>query len=166
MRKSRRFVVKSFKAKRDKQRNWLGKLADFISDIFGTTQFLLINAAFFAVWIVLNINGLVLEKPFDPYPYGLLTMIVSLEAIFLSIIVLISQNRVSKIDDLREEVDLQVNVIAEREITKIMNMLNLLLEKHGIDLSDDQELKSMLQPVESEKLEETLEKEIQSQRYS
>ena len=51
-------------------------------------------------------------KPFDPYPFGFLTMVVSLEAIILAILVLISQNRASRVDDIREEIDLQVNIIA------------------------------------------------------
>ena len=87
-------------------------------------------------------------------------MIVSLEAIILSVFVLISQNRTAKVDDLREETHLQLNLIAEREITKIMKMIALLLEKQGIDISQDPELKKMLRPVSEGEIEKRLEREI------
>jgi uncharacterized membrane protein len=85
---------------------------------------------------------------------------VSLEAIILAIFVLISQNRTSKVDDLREETHLQLNLISEREITKLMKMVALLLNKQGIDLSEDPELKKMIRPVSEEEIEKMLEKEI------
>ena len=98
--------------------------------------------------------------PFDPFPFSLLTTIVSLEAIILAIFVLISQNRTAKVDDLREETHLQINLIAEKEITKVMKMLAILLEKQGVDLSQDPELKKLLKPVSEEEIERRLEKEI------
>jgi uncharacterized membrane protein len=97
---------------------------------------------------------------FDPYPFIFLTTFVSLEAIILAIFVLISQNRAVKIDDLREEVDLQVNLIAQKEITKVMRMLAILLQKQGVDLSEDPELKKLLRPISEEEIEKKLEKEI------
>jgi len=79
----------------------------------------------------------------DPYPFGLLTMIVSLEAIFLSIIVLISQNRAAKIADLREEIDFQVNVQAEREITAILRILDKIQHSMNVKHQDDAMIKQM-----------------------
>jgi uncharacterized membrane protein len=95
-----------------------------------------------------------------PYPFNLLTTAVSLEAIFLAISVLISQNRSARVDDIREELHLQINLIAEKEITKIMKMTAMLLEKHGVDVSNDPELKKLLKPVIESELEKKLEKEI------
>lgn len=65
-----------------------------------------------------------------------------------------------KVDDLREEIHLQVNLIAEKEITKILKMVALLVEKQGMDLSQDPELKKLLRPISEEELEKKLEKEI------
>jgi uncharacterized membrane protein len=90
----------------------------------------------------------------------LLTTFVSLEAIILAIFVLISQNRSLKVDDIREETHLQINIITEREITKLMKMVVILLEKQGVDLSQDPELKKMLKPVSESEIEKQLEKEI------
>ena len=80
--------------------------------------------------------------------------------IILCVFVLIPKTRTAKVDDLREETHLQLNLIAEREITKIMKMLTLLLEKEGIDISQDPELKKMLRPVSEAEIEKRLEREI------
>ncbi|MBK8035074.1 MAG: DUF1003 domain-containing protein [Chloroflexi bacterium] len=87
-------------------------------------------------------------------------MIVSLEAIFLSIIVLISQNRGERVADLRQEMDLQLDILTEDELTKMMRMLALLLEKQGLDVSNDTELQEMLRPTNIEKIQTILEEQI------
>ena len=158
--KSRRRVIQSFEAKSKASRTFSEKIADSITSHLGSMTFLLINALWFFIWIIINLGLLPIIPAFDPFPFGLLTMVVSLEAIFLAIIVLISQNRAARIDDLREEVDLQINTIAEEEITKIMELQILLLEKNGIDVSKDVELKEMLEPLNPAKIEELIEEQI------
>lgn len=148
------------KAKADAKRTTVEKIADNMTSSFGTMTFLVLNVLLFAIWIFINTSQVKGIAPFDPYPFNLLTMIVSLEAIILSVFVLISQNRTAKVDDLREETHLQLNLIAEREITKIMKMIALLLEKQGIDISQDPELKKMLRPVSEGEIEKRLEREI------
>jgi uncharacterized membrane protein len=73
----------------------------------------------------------------------------------------VSQNRSANIDDIREEIDLQINVITEREITKILAILVRIAEKNNIDLSQDIELKQMLEPVNISKIEQILEQQIE-----
>jgi uncharacterized membrane protein len=136
------------------------RLADKLTAGFGSMPFLLINCLWFLIWIVLNLGIIPAVPVFDPFPFGLLTMIVSLEAIILAIIVLISQNRAARIADLREEVALQVEEISEQEITKLLELMVRLLEKEGIDLSQDVQLRAMLQPTDTELLTEELEKEV------
>jgi uncharacterized membrane protein len=155
-----RHIIRSLKAQADEKRTASEKIADWITNTFGTMTFLIINVIWFAVWIVLNINLIPGVQPFDPFPFGFLTMAVSLEAIILAIFVLISQNRGQRVDDLRQEMDLQVDLIAEEEITKLLKMVSLLLEKHGIEVSQDQELQDMLTPTNVEKLEKILENQI------
>ncbi len=118
---SSRKIIKSLKAKANAKRTIFEKFADFSTSVAGSFSFLLLNLLWFLGWILINTNTISVPGivAFDPFPFGLLTMIVSLEAIALAILVLISQNRASKIDDIREEIDLQVNVTAEQEITKI-----------------------------------------------
>lgn len=156
----RKRIFRSMKAKADAKRTALERLADTMTSHFGSNLFLFLNVFLFIVWIIINTHQIKSIAPFDPFPFNLLTMFVSLEAIILSIYVLISQNRTTKIDDLREETHLQLNLISEREITKIIKLLALLLEKEGIDLSQDPELKRMVRPLSEEEIEKRLEREI------
>ena len=157
---SRRRILRSIKAKADAKRTNMERMADWMTSNFGSNTFLLLNIFLFVGWILVNTNQIQSIPAFDPFPFNLLTNIVSLEAIILAIFVLISQNRTAKIDDLREETHLQLNLISEREITKIMKMTALLLEKEGIDLSQDPELKKMIRPISEEEIQKRLEKEI------
>ncbi len=117
--------------------------ADFLTTKFGTVWFLNLNILFFAVWIVINLNLIPGIATFDPFPFGLLTMIVSLEAIGLSIIVLVSQNRAAKIDTIREEIDLQINMHAEREITKVLRLLDDIQRHLKMRSKNDPEARAM-----------------------
>jgi uncharacterized membrane protein len=157
---SNRELVQSFKVRSDAKRTLSAKFADALTQGSGSMVFLILNFLWFAVWIIIN-TGLIPGIPiFDPFPFGLLTMIVSLEAIGLAIVVLISQNRAAQIADLREEVDLRMDMIAEEEITKLLSIVVQIAEKHGIDLSQDDDLQAMLEPTNTEAIEEMLENEI------
>lgn len=155
----RRQVIRSFKAKANARRTPAEKFADWLTNKFGSIVFLTINAIWFASWIIIN-QGLTPIKPFDPYPFSFLTMVVSLEAIFLAIIVLISQNREGRVAELREEIELQLSTVSEGEITKLINLMVMSLEKQGITLEADNELKAMLHPTNTQKLQDDLEKEL------
>ncbi len=96
----------------------LQKIADWIAWFSGSMQFLILNALIFIVWISINVFPLGIDQ-FDPFPFGLLTMIVSLEAIFLSCFVLISQNRQSEKDHIRSDIEYEVNIKAELEIAHL-----------------------------------------------
>lgn len=157
---SHKRVIKSVKAKADLKRTTMEKVADWFTAAFGSLTFLIFNSLFFASWLVINTKLISFIPAFDPFPFSLLTTIVSLEAIILAIFVLISQNRTERVDDLREEILLQLNITQEKEMIKIMKMLSLVLEKNGINISNDPELKKLLKPVSEEELERALEKEI------
>lgn len=157
----RRKAIKSFKARADAKRTATEKFADWLTSKLGSVVFLVANVSWFATWIVINTGMLPAIKPFDPFPFGLLTMIVSLEAIFLAIIVLISQNREARIGELREEIELRISTIAEAELTKLIQLVIILMEKQGINIDEDPELKKMLKPTDSNALEKELEKELE-----
>jgi len=89
-------------------------------------------------------------------------MIVSLEAIALAIVVLISQNREAQVAALREEVDIYINFRAEQELTKLLEMVALLLEKHGIATSTDTVLQAMLKEKDVDEIEDALEEELKT----
>lgn len=158
--KHHREKIKSFKAKMDMDRSVTDRAADFLTKFFGSIWFLILNAVWFVGWMLIN-TGMIPGIPaFDPFPYGLLTMIVSLEAIFLAIIVLISQNRAAHIADLREEVDLQLNVKAEQEITRMIIMLDEIHDHLGLNPEDDEELVMMKQKTDLNEIEKELAKEM------
>ena len=121
------------------QRTTEERLADAITDFSGRMYFVYFHIVWFAVWILINLGVLGIQ-PFDPYPFGLLTMIVSLEAIFLATFVLISQNRLSAEADRRADLDLQIGLLTEYELTRVLNMLDAIQDKMGIDNDNDQEL--------------------------
>ncbi len=148
----RRQFFKSFEAKSLKSRSILTQIADDLTSIFGSTGFLILNAIFFAQWIVINLGMIPSIKPWDPFPFGLLTMILSIEAIFLAIFILVSQNRSSYISSLREEVHLQVNLIAEEEITKVLQLLAEMRREMGVKKKDS-ELEMMLKRIDTNYIE-------------
>ncbi len=153
-------AIKSIKAKANLKRNWIEKIADLLTQRFGTVLFLSLNAIWFVLWLLINLGLISGAKPFDPFPFGLLTMIVSLEAIFLAIIVLISQNREEKITDLREEINLQIGIYSERELSKVLELMVLLLKKNNIDVSEDKQIQRMLKPFDMNRVEKVLEEQV------
>ena len=155
-----RQIIRSFEAKLSEKRTLAEKIADYFTKTFGSTGFFILNFLWFGIWVVWNSDVTPLPI-FDPYPFGLLTMIVSLEAIFLAVLVLISQNRAAKIDKLRSEVDLQINMIAEQEITKIISLLTILLEKQGVNTKEDPEVQKMLKRINLWEIEKKLEKQLE-----
>jgi uncharacterized membrane protein len=107
------------------------RVADVITDFSGRMRFVYLHLAWFALWILAN-SGALGIRPFDPFPYSLLTMIVSLEAIFLSAFVLITQNRMSLEAERRADLHLHVDLLAEHEITRVLCMLDAIQDKLGI----------------------------------
>ncbi|MDP2272452.1 MAG: DUF1003 domain-containing protein [Archangium sp.] len=112
---------------------WVQAIADAAADFSGRFSFLLVHAAWFAVWIALNV-GFFNVTPFDPFPFGLLTMIVSLEAIFLSCMVLISQNRSGQKERIRSEVEYEANIRAGLEVTQLHVKIDAMLDQLGTRL--------------------------------
>ena len=151
--------IHGYQAKHNLHKTKAERLADQVTEFTGSVAFLVINAVWFLVWIFINLNLIPGIKAFDPFPFALLTMIVSLEAIFLSIFVLISQNRQSKIADLRQEIDLQINMIAEEEITKVMQMVSVIYKMVGHKEESDPEILEMMKPLNIDEIEQRLEKE-------
>jgi uncharacterized membrane protein len=121
------------------ERTFEEKLADAITSFSGRMVFVYIHVIWFGGWILIN-TGKMGIKPFDPFPYGLLTMIVSLEAIFLSAFVLISQNRLRIEDMERAELDMHIGLLTEHELTQALQMLEGIEKKLGVSVPQKQEL--------------------------
>jgi uncharacterized membrane protein len=162
-RRRRRLVANrafgALKAQHNAERSLVEAAADALNALAASTPFLLFHVVWFAIWIPWNLGWLGF-KPFDPYPFGLLTMVVSLEAIFLSIFVLLSQKRESAIAELREELALQVNLRIEEESTKTLQLVAGLYTRLGHRVAEDPELADMMQPLDVAGLERALATQI------
>ncbi len=152
-------IIQSFEAKELRKRSWSVRLADDLTSTFGSFLFLSLNILFFILWILANTGNLSGVPIFDPFPFPLMTTAVSLEAIVLTLIVLMSQNRQSFISNLRQEIDMQLNIASEREITKILQILVQVAEKQGVKL-DDKDLNDMLKEIEVSYIERKLEEQL------
>jgi uncharacterized membrane protein len=99
-----------------------------LTRVTGSTTFIAVHILWFATWIALNVT----RYAFDAYPFNLLTLIVALEAIFLTSVILMTQNRMSRLADRRAHLDLQVNMLAEQELTAMLHMLHGLCTRAGV----------------------------------
>ena len=164
-RRRRRFVANrafgAIKAQHAAHRTPLERAADRLNAVASSTPFLLMHVLWFAGWILWN-TGHLGFAPFDPYPFGFLTLVVSLEAIFLSIFVLMSQKRESAIAELREELALQVNLRMEEEVTKTLQLVSGLYTRLGHVMGEDPDLHEMLEPLDVKLIEEGLLAEIKA----
>ncbi|MEA3210353.1 MAG: hypothetical protein QOE70_3410 [Chthoniobacter sp.] len=120
--------------------------------------FVWVHVVWFAVWIIGN-TALPI-KPIDPYPFNFLTLVVSLEAIFLSTFIMISENRQGRIDERRSHLDLQINLLAEQENTKMLKLLQGMATRLGVDPTKDPDVEVLEQATRPEKLVEQIEATI------
>ena len=136
-------------------------MSDAITRVTGNVTFVAANLAIFAAWIVLNTWGVGTLPPFDPFPFSLLTLVVSLEAIFLAIFVLMSQNRMARAADKRAHLDLQVDLLAEQELTTMLRMLHALCAKLRVDVDvDNEQMQDLLRDTDVDKLANALDRRM------
>ena len=128
-------------------RSLSARIGDAIATQAGRMWFIIVHLVWFAVWLSLNLNPKG-ASTFDPFPFSLLTMIVSLESIFLSLFILMSENRSSRVADERNHLDLQINLLAEDENTKMLQMLQAICEYHKLPIGEDPEIKALTRRTE------------------
>lgn len=124
--------------------SWAERTGDRVAGAAGTMYFIAAHALFFAAWIVANSGLLPGFAPFDPFPFTFLTFCVSLEAIFLTSIVLISQKRLGRLADERAHLDLQINLLTEQESTETLRLVRALCEHTGAAVKSDEAIASAL----------------------
>jgi uncharacterized membrane protein len=135
------------------------KLADAITRFTGSMRFVYIHLVLFGGWIVANLPWMPWPK-FDP-TYVILAMFASVEAIFLSTFVLISQNRMQEQADRRADLDLQISLLAEHEVTRLITLVKAIAEKMQVEASHDPQLRELQQDVAPERVLDALEKNQQ-----
>jgi len=132
------------------------RIADRVAQFCGSMTFFWTHVAAFGGWIA--INSLPAFPHFDPFPFTFLTLVVSLEAIFLSTFILISQNHETKLTERRNNLDLQINLLAEQENTKMLNMLEAIGKAVGADVRGDPETEVLEQAMRPENLAQQIDK--------
>ena len=138
------------------------RIADSVTRFTGSMLFVYIHLVLFGAWIIWNLGWLSL-KPFDP-SFVVLAMFASVEAIFLSTFILISQNRMTALADKRAELDLQVSLLAEHEITRLITLVTCIAKKMNIEDANDAEIDELSKDVYPEKVIETMEK-VEAERH-
>ena len=108
--------------------------SDAIVKFIGSVKFLLLHVILVAVWITVNLGLVPHLRSFDPFPFGILALFVASESVFLTICVLISQNRMARQAERRSHLDLQVGMLAEQELTMMLQMLQKLCQHTGVDV--------------------------------
>ena len=125
------------------------RLADRITGFTGSMTFVAVHLVLFGAWIVVNLGWVPGIRPFDP-TFVILAMEASVEAIFLSTFVLISQNRMAAVADRRADLDLHINLLAEHELTKLATLVERIAEHVGVTVDDPQfrEIEKDIEPVQ------------------
>lgn len=132
------------------------RTADAITRFTGSMRFVYIHLVLFGAWIIINLGWVPGVPRFDP-SFVVLAMVASVEAIFLSTFVLISQNRMAALADRRADLDLQVSLLAEHEITRLITLVTAVAERLELDVAKNPELAELAQDVAPEKVMEKME---------
>jgi uncharacterized membrane protein len=137
------------------ERSQSDRVAESIANFCGSMTFVWVHVVWFGGWILVNlVPGI---PHIDPFPFTFLTLVVSLEAIFLSTFILISQNHDTKISERRNHLDLQINLLSEQENTQMLKILRAIAEKVGADLNGDTELHALSEQTEPKRLVKQIE---------
>jgi len=143
-------AVRQLEEAAKEERTASDRVAEVIAKFCGSMTFVWVHVAWFGIWVLINVMpGL---PHIDPFPFTFLTLVVSLEAIFLSTFILISQNHDTKISERRNHLDLQINLLSEQENTQMLTMLRAIAEKVGANLSDDEQARAMSEETKPQKL--------------
>lgn len=125
-------TITELEAEALRRRTTADRIADAIAAFVGSLAFVAIHIVWFGLWTAINVGAIGFIPAFDPYPFALLAMIVSLEGVLLSTFVLIKQNRMGYISDRRAHLDLQVNLLAEHEITRLLQLTEEIARRVGV----------------------------------
>lgn len=147
-------VAKLEEAARE-QRTRADRVAEVIAGFCGSMTFVWVHVIWFGGWIVFNLLPGI--RHIDPFPYTFLTLVVSLEAIFLSTFILISQNHDTRVSEKRNHLDLQINLLSEQENTQMLRLLQQIAVKVGADVEDHSHARVLEQATNPEKLVEQIE---------
>jgi uncharacterized membrane protein len=137
----------------------LNRVVDSVSRFAGSIPFVITHAVVFGLWLLINSRILPILPAWDPYPFVMLAMAASVEAIFLSTFVLITQNRQAILADKRAELDLQIGLLTEHEVTRLLQMMDELLKHHKIQM-ESRDLEQLKEEVAADQVLIAIEEEL------
>ena len=137
-------------------------LAEKITTFAGSSPFIIIHLIWFGGWILINCGLITGIKPFDPFPFSFLTLVVSLEAIFLTLLVLMSQNRMTKEADKRAHLDLQINMLDEQETTMILRMVQKITRHLGLEEAEEKPNNDLCEETDVSSVAKIIEEKIET----
>lgn len=140
----------------EQRKNLQDRMADRMTSFTGSMRFVYLHLVIFGLWILINLGVVPLIPRFDP-SLVILAMVASVEAIFLSTFVLITQNRMAALADKRADLDLQVSLLAEHEITRLITLTQAIAERMGIEESHDPELSELAKDIRPERVLDKIE---------
>ncbi len=135
------------------------KLASWIARNAGSMRFVYLQTLIIILWVLLNRTGIGELKTFDPYPFPLLSLLTTFEAIFLAIFILIKQNRIGDLQKTREELDLQINLLTEHEVSRLIRLVDAMAKHMNVEVSD--ELHELKVDTSPEQVLNVIEKEME-----
>jgi|ERR1700722_4901247 uncharacterized membrane protein len=143
------------------RRSWSERLADEVGAFAGSLLFVSFHSTVLIAWVLVNSGKVPGMLPFDPYPFSLLGVIVSVEAVVLSSFILMRQNRMMRRGERRDHLNLQVDLLSEKEITKVLQMVTAICGQMGLKhVLADQEIRELSQPTSIESISQSLEDKL------
>jgi uncharacterized membrane protein len=132
----------------ERRRTLADRAADAITGFAGSMPFVGLHALLFGAWVLVNSVEVAAVPRFDPFPFVMLAMLASVEAIFLSTFVLISQNRATVLAEQRADLDLQISLLAEHEVTRLIHLVDAIADRLGVDAGRDASIEELKRDVE------------------
>ncbi len=143
------------------QRSVAERFADAVGIFAGSPPFIVLHLALLTAWLLINSDKIPWISPFDPYPFSLFAMIVAVEAVFLSSFILMRQNRMMRRGERRDHLNLQIDLLSEKEITKLIQMTRAICGRLGLEnILADKEIRELSQNTSIESLSQTLEERL------
>jgi uncharacterized membrane protein len=136
----------------ERQRKWSERVADRLSTFLGSAKSIVLHGSVFGLWLLINSGVVKGIRPFDPFPFVMLAMVASIESIFISTFVLISQNRLSDLTDKRAELDVQISLLTEHEVTRLIVLCDAIAQRLGVSLPADSRIEELKKDVEPEQV--------------
>jgi uncharacterized membrane protein len=142
----------------------LHRISHGVGWFVGTVYFILIQCAGVLIWVLLNSGPFHLARPFDPYPFSLLSVVLSMEAVLLTSFVLIRQGAIDLQSERRNHLDLQINMLAEDKVTTVLDLLRGVAEKLDVDLREHRQSEEQAKQTPVESIAKNLGKNLRSRK--